>query len=108
LIVLQADYAPHFYHSALQFSIIYCPFRALTVFAITRRVAAGRLVLPFQGERMTVTIDRHPQTENTPHSGLLLIQFGKIPTIRFDVSLASAEWQSLWIFTNRYNDYCIS
>jgi hypothetical protein len=38
----------------------------LTVFAITRRVAAGRLVLPFQGERMTVTIDRHPQTENTP------------------------------------------
>jgi hypothetical protein len=46
--------------------MIYCPFRALIVLTITRRVAAGWLVLPFQGERMTITItiNRHPQTEN--------------------------------------------
>jgi hypothetical protein len=42
--------------------MIYCPFRALIVLTITRRVAAGQLVLPFQGERMTVTHKRktHP------------------------------------------------
>ncbi|MDR0611202.1 MAG: hypothetical protein LBG58_13915 [Planctomycetaceae bacterium] len=35
---------------------------------ITRRVAAGWLVLPFQGERITVTFDRHPKMENIPVS----------------------------------------
>ncbi|MDR0610540.1 MAG: hypothetical protein LBG58_10555 [Planctomycetaceae bacterium] len=58
-------HAPHVHHSAchtLQLSMIYCPFRALIVLTITRRVAAGQLVLPFQGERMTVTHKRktHP------------------------------------------------
>ncbi|MDR0609154.1 MAG: hypothetical protein LBG58_03515 [Planctomycetaceae bacterium] len=41
------------FHSPL----IYCPFRALMVLTITRRVAAGWLVLPFHGERTTVLID---------------------------------------------------
>ncbi|MDR0608722.1 MAG: hypothetical protein LBG58_01265 [Planctomycetaceae bacterium] len=50
----------------VQLSMIYCSFRALIVLTITRRVAAGWLVLPFQGERISVTIDRHPQTENAP------------------------------------------
>ncbi|MDR0609621.1 MAG: hypothetical protein LBG58_05880 [Planctomycetaceae bacterium] len=50
----------------VQLSMIYCPFRALTVFAVTRRVAAGWYVFPFQGERITVIIDRCPQTENAP------------------------------------------
>ncbi|MDR0608906.1 MAG: hypothetical protein LBG58_02255 [Planctomycetaceae bacterium] len=50
--------------------LIYCPFRALMVLTITRRVAAGWLVLPFQGERTTVLINHHPQTENAhPNSG---------------------------------------
>ncbi|MDR0609334.1 MAG: hypothetical protein LBG58_04435 [Planctomycetaceae bacterium] len=35
----------------VQLSIICCPFRALIVLTVTRRVAAGWLVLPFQGER---------------------------------------------------------
>ncbi|MDR0611870.1 MAG: hypothetical protein LBG58_17315 [Planctomycetaceae bacterium] len=58
-------HAPHVHHSAcdtidlhVQLSMIYCPFRALMVFAVTCRVAAGWLVLPFQGERMTVTHKR--------------------------------------------------
>jgi hypothetical protein len=55
--VLQADYDPR---STLNDLL---PFlRALIVLTITRRVAAGWLVLPFQGERMTV----NPQTENAP------------------------------------------
>ncbi|MDR0610500.1 MAG: hypothetical protein LBG58_10355 [Planctomycetaceae bacterium] len=43
--------------STLHSQLIYCPFRALSVLTVTRRVAAGWLVLPFQGERMIVTID---------------------------------------------------
>jgi hypothetical protein len=44
--------------------LIYCPFRALIVLTITRRVAAGWLVLPFSGRKNN--LDHRPQTENAP------------------------------------------
>ncbi|MDR0610959.1 MAG: hypothetical protein LBG58_12665 [Planctomycetaceae bacterium] len=50
------DFLNHALHSIIK----------IIVQTITRRVAAGWHVLPFQGERMTITINRHPQTENAP------------------------------------------
>jgi hypothetical protein len=52
----------------VQLSMIYCHFRALIVLTITRRVAAGWLVLPFQGEKMTVT---HKRKTLPPQTGFL-------------------------------------
>ncbi|MDR0611344.1 MAG: hypothetical protein LBG58_14640, partial [Planctomycetaceae bacterium] len=40
-------------------------FRALIVLTITRRVAAGWLVLPFSGRKNN--LDHRPQTENAPN-----------------------------------------
>ncbi|MDR0611444.1 MAG: hypothetical protein LBG58_15155 [Planctomycetaceae bacterium] len=54
--VIDYDFLNHSLHSIIE----------IIVQTITRRVAAGWLVLPFQGERITVTIDCHTQTENAP------------------------------------------